>query len=249
MATAKAKISMSNAQSGYPIKYIIFRFQSSAITNAESIEMVTMRINSDDYRIMILKGTNTATNTNNNKLKIQKKVDNTYITVTDASVYTLNSQTPTGFFEYKAGAGQWATVGIKFPEKPAAADSYFQINSNPNCSFTLAGFAYYASENNEQKQYYTFNTWGNVDDLQWYAYSNTSPKTWQNVHYSVIDSRAIDSIQTLFNTFTGNDAINPTPPSNITTDTTDTNLLNLAISPEFKIYIDVKKTIITQTPV
>jgi hypothetical protein len=249
MATQFPYLKFAMSQSASAIKYIVFSFKSNPITSNETLTMFTMKVNSSLYKIKLSKGTNTTTNKNNNKLKIYQNIAGIDQENTDVLLYQLNSQAPANSFEYKAGDSQWTIVAIKFPPAPSSSsfkDSYFQINSANTCTITLGHFAYYANNNNEAKQYFQYNYWDDINNAQWYQYQYTNNQTWQDVYYSILNAKSIDNIQTLFNTFAGNDVINQTT---IVYEESDFGLLNIAINPEFRIYVDISKKTISQIPV
>jgi hypothetical protein len=238
------KIPMS--QSSNPIKYIVFSFKTSAITTSEVFTMFEMKVNSKIYKIKLSKGTNTATNKDNNKLKIYETIQGTDSTPTDISLYHLNSLAPVNSFEYKGGDSQWTIMAIKFPLAPASTsfkDSYIQIKSDPKLSLTFGHYAYYANDNNELKQYFQYNNWDDINNSNWYDIKQNN--TWQKVYYSLVNAKTIDNIETLFNTFLGNDTINS---PDVVYGETDSRVLNIAINPEFRIYVDIIKKTIQQVP-
>ena len=243
MSTSTPLVKIFMSQSSSPIKYVVFSFNTSAITSSETLTMFTMKINSKVYKLKFQKGTNTLTDKNNNKIKIYQTVDGSDTLETDVLFYHKDFPTPVGSFEYKAG--MWTYVAIKFPPSPSSAsfkDSYIQVNSNTACSLTMGHFAYYANTNNELKEYFRYNYWDDINNSNWYNIKQNN--TWQTVYYSLINAKIIDNIQTLFNTFAGNNVINQT---SVVYDETDSRMLTIT-NPEFRIYLDISKKLISKIP-
>jgi hypothetical protein len=142
---------------------------------------------------------------------------------------------------------QWTFIIVEFINPVASADSYFQVNSGTGLATNISNFSYYCLNSSEQVQYVTNNSWGDIDNANWYNYTSNS-LTWGDVFQTVTNSRPVGTVTDIWSSYFGVNTI--TQVNNATVAETIDDIIPLQFgSYEYKTYQDIVKTSKTQSPV
>ena len=238
------------SSSSTSIKSIMFFFKTSGYTGGTiSSTVFTIKANGKFYRLRFRPITGKP-NKNSISVFVNTTLSATPLLETEKkkSVNLYQNKILAPFDNFEFDLNQWTFIILEFLNPLAAADSYFEItNGTAGVVTNVSNFSYYSLNAAEQVQYVNYNTWGDIDNVNWYNYTSNS-LTWANVFATITNSRSSGSVTDIWNSYFGLSTVLPT--NNATIAETVDDIIPLQFGNyEYKTYQDIVKVSKIQSPI
>jgi len=248
MATTYVNFPMAKTSTAINSIMIFFKTNGRLPTATTAFTLFTIKANGKFYKFRL----NPVTGKDDtNKISVYVGTSEANVAVQTEAKKTVNlyqnkSLAPLNDFQFKKN--QWIFMIIEFINPIASTDSYFQItNGTEGVVTNVSNFSYYCLNSAEQVQYFTTNTWGDIDNVNWYNYISNS-LTWQNVLSTTTNLRPTGKVTDIWNSYFGVNSITQTNNATIAETINDIIPLQLG-NYEYKTYQDIVKTSKIQSPI